>query len=128
MLVLAACGIGKPAVVAEARLWQLAKHPTLPLYPAASIARGSSGAAVAELSIERDGTVSGVTIPEAPDQDIARAVAASVRAWRFEPFKPQSTNQALRVRGKLTIYFELTGVDGTVLSSTERIKQRSGSQ
>lgn len=96
-----------------------------PEYPAASIAKGSRGVAVAELLIDTEGVVEQVRVVEAPDEHISAAVAAAVRQWRFVPLTAGPNSQERRrADGKLYFYFEIDGGKRMVLFPDEVQKGR----
>lgn len=89
--------------LSEAVIRKRAVKVVMPVFPEASKNRGTTGVAVAEIEIDRTGTVSRVEVLEAPDSDIKSAVAGAVKQWRFKPATLSGT--AVKVLGKLTFYY-----------------------
>ncbi|MGH9237718.1 MAG: TonB family protein [Vicinamibacterales bacterium] len=63
----------------------------------------SAGVVVVEVTTDTDGAVENVTMLEAPDRAIAKAVESAVARWSFQPLEVDG--QKLRQTGKLTFYF-----------------------
>lgn len=97
------------AIVPEVVLRRLAKKTPMPAYPESSRRRGAKGRAVAELDVDKAGNLTRVRLIEATDADIERAVTEAVNRWEFSPASAGEGRRPVRVRGKLTFYFEIEG-------------------
>lgn len=86
----------------------------LPTFPSYSLSRGSTGVMVANVTVNKEGTVSGVTILEAPDELIASAVRDEFKKWRFHPVTLPG-GSPVRFQGKVFLYFRVVGGRGFVL-------------
>lgn len=98
----------------ESGLRLSATHKPLPTYPAASIAKGTSGVSVATVVSGPEGNVTSVTILEAPDEAIGEAVRAALLAWKIPPVTRVGRSGASGLRAKVTFYFRITGGRGRV--------------
>lgn len=104
------------AGMSEFGIRRVATTTPMPSYPAASVANGSSGVSVAAIVSGPDGSVTSVTILEAPDDAIAEAVRQALLAWRIPPRTIQGRSEAMGVRGKVTFYFRISGGRGRVFN------------
>jgi outer membrane biosynthesis protein TonB len=111
--------------LSEESLWRRANHIVMPVFPESSVTRDSSGVAVSEIHVGVDGTVNRVDILQAPDQAIASAVTQALAQWTFPPISLEGSAKPLKVRGKLTFYFE--NDDGFVEVLSPQEKQRRSS-
>jgi TonB family protein len=102
------------AMVPEGVLRRLAKKTVLPDYPEASKKRGTTGRAVIQLDVDKEGRLTKTFILEAPDDDIKQAVTEAVRRWEFGPASAGDERKPVRIRGKLTFYFVIEGRDARV--------------
>jgi TonB family protein len=109
------------ALIAEQDIWAMALHRPMPEYPRASAERAASGVAVATVLIADDGSLRGVRVLEAPDRAIARSVRTTLESWTFR--SPEIPTGA-PAEGKITMYFEMDGASGRIVSSLERIAAR----
>jgi TonB family protein len=91
-------------------LRRFATFTVSPVYPAASLRRGSSGVAVVELSVLPSGTVERADVLEAPDSYIANAVRKAVRQWKFRLPEPMTA------KSRLAFYFSVENGQGKVLT------------
>jgi len=98
--------------ISELTVRKLAVNKVLPTYPGDALKGKFQGVAIAELSIDIEGAVSGVKILESPHDSIGESVKKSVLQWKFKPMKKD--NRPLRVVGKLTFYFSIIGGKGVV--------------
>lgn len=119
LVVLAAADTFAQAGMAESGIRRFASHKPLPAYPAASVAKGSSGVAVAAIVSGPEGNVTSVTLLEAPDEAIADAVRTALLAWKIPPMTVSGRNEAMGVRGKITFYFRIAGGRGRVFNPEE---------
>ena len=85
----------------ESAIKRNATARTMPEYPASSVASAKSGVAVAGLVTNPAGSVTDVTILEAPDQATGAAVREALMQWRFGPVTVQGRSEpyGLRPRG-----------------------------
>lgn len=104
----------------EAVLLQSVVTGGLPSYPVESIKHSSHGVTVSELRIDESGRVTSVAVLEAPDKHIAASIEKALSGWRFTPISVTDSGQFVRVRGKITLYFELREGQGYVLTAKER--------
>ena len=80
-------------------------HSPLPEYP--SDEDNSVGVAVVELIVDADGKVESARILQAPSDRLGLEVVKASRTWTFQRTSNR-LGKALRLRGKLTFYFEKT--------------------
>jgi protein TonB len=76
-----------------------------PPYPADAIAAHRSGNVVLEVKVGEDGTVTSVR-PLLGDPLLARAAAAAVRSWRYQPYR--SHDQPSSFQTDVTMTFQLS--------------------
>jgi hypothetical protein len=116
LVTLTASEVFAQAGMAESGIRRVATHKLIPLYPAASIAKGTSGVSVASIVSGLEGTVTSVAILEAPDEAIADAVRAALLSWKIPPVTIGGADriESMGVRGKVTFYFRITGGRGRV--------------
>jgi TonB family protein len=100
----------------EMVLRTMATAQPAPEYPAASIARKSTGVAVAAIATGTDGRVTTVTLLQAPDDDIAASVRTALRQWVFKPATVIGRPGAYGLQGRVTFYFRLVAGRGRVLN------------
>jgi len=108
----------------EAIVWLTATKTVRPAYPAASVAAGRQGVAVASIVGAADGLMERVDVLEAPDSRVAEAVRNALMQWVFEPLTVEGESERLRIQGKVTFYFLLDDGVPRVLGSPERIAAR----
>lgn len=117
-MVLAVRGQAPPArfptrvSVTEFLLRKYATKSTLPAFPRSSIKRNSQGVAVCQVTVNAQGNVTEVTVWEAPDSEIAKAVTRAIRKWIFKA--PTISGKSVPINGKLTFYFEIQNGRGIV--------------
>ncbi len=102
------------AIVPEGVLRNLAKKIVMPKYPEASRKRGVKGRAVAQVDVDKGGNLTDVKIIEAPDADIEQAVLQAIQQWKFGSATAGEERKPVRLRGKLTFYFVLSGSQARV--------------
>jgi hypothetical protein len=107
------------ASVNEVALLDAATLKDRPRFPADSLRRASQGVAVARLTLSLAGEVTEVEILEVPDSDIAEELRQRLATWRFDPRKLVGDSGAVAIVGKLTFYFRMAGIAGTVMNSAE---------
>jgi len=100
--------------MAESSIRRVATKRPLPAYPAESIARKSSGVAVAAVASGVDGRMASVTVLEAPDDAIAAAVREALLAWEIPSTKVMGRSEPYGIRGKVTFYFQIVNGHGRV--------------
>jgi len=88
----------------------------LPEYPASSLAKGTSGVAVATINVGVDGITSAVEVHQAPDAAIAAAIRRSFAGSTWRPLTYQGQRAAMRA--KIVLYFKIEGRRGTVVAAT----------
>jgi rhodanese-related sulfurtransferase len=103
----------------ESAIRRMAMEKPLPLYPAESVRRGTTGVAVAAVLSNADHRVSDVTILEAPDAAIGDAVRVSLLKWRIEPTTVVGESVVRGLRGKITFYFRIVDGKGRVFHPEE---------
>lgn len=91
------------AVASEGALRRNATNSPTPVFPESSRKTVAKGVAVAKIKIGPEGTVTEVTVLEAPDAAIEMAVLNAVRAWRFP--KDLVRSVPATISGRLTFYF-----------------------
>ena len=96
----------------EAQLRSRVVQAVMPVFPAASLASGAAGVAVAQIETTLDGRVDIVNIMQAPDVAIGQSVKAALLQWRFEPLLIEG--QLSKMHGKLTFYFLVNGSEALV--------------
>jgi rhodanese-related sulfurtransferase len=108
----------QPNVVrmAESGIKRVATSRTMPIYPAQSVPRKSSGVAVAAIMSGADGRVTNVIVLEAPDEAIAEAVRDALMKWQIPPTTVLGRPELYGVSGKITFYFQFTGGRGRVVN------------
>ena len=87
----------------------------MPRYPAASLARGIVGVAVAEVSVDTQGRMDSIRILEAPDAAIARSVGDALSRWRFATPEPV-LGRPVKLTSRLAFYFVIDHGEGRVLN------------
>jgi hypothetical protein len=92
------------ATVPERSLWRKATNSPLPDYPFGE--DPSVGVVVAQVFVTSEGRVESSGILQAPSARLGAEVEKAVRGWTFQRTLDGET--PLRVRGKLTFYFERT--------------------
>jgi TonB family protein len=102
------------AIVPEGVLRRLAKKTVLPDYPEASKKRGTTGRAVVQLDVDKEGRLTKTFVLESPDDDIRQAVTDAVSHWEFNPASAGDEHKPVRIRGKLTFYFVIEGRNARV--------------
>lgn len=106
----------RPLSLQESRLRQLATTHVMPEYPAASVARGADGVAVAHISTGIDDRVDHVDVLQSPDADTADAIRAALTRW-VVPVAPEPGSTVRRaVQGLVTFYFQIRSGKGVVLN------------
>jgi len=100
--------------MAESSIRRVATTKPLPAYPAESIARESSGVAVAAVASGVDGLMASVTVLEAPDDAIAAAVREALLNWEVPPTNVTGRSETYGIRGKVTFYFRIVNGRGQV--------------
>ncbi len=93
---------------AESSIRRVATKKPMPLYPAESVAKKSTGVAVAAIASGVDGRVASVTVLEAPDDAIAAAIRDALLNWEIPPTSVMGRSEQYGVRGKITFYFQIT--------------------
>ena len=93
--------------MAESSIRRVATKKPLPAYPAESVAKKSTGVAVASIASGVDGRMASVTVLEAPDDAIAAAVRGALLGWEIPPTKVMGRAQEYGIRGKVTFYFQI---------------------
>jgi periplasmic protein TonB len=91
----------------EASLRKRATRVETPRFPRESRRRGSTGVAVVSIETNESGDVVAARVLQAPDATISEAVTEAVYKWKFEP--TSHNGQPVRLTGKLTFYFLLSG-------------------
>lgn len=87
----------------------------LPAYPAASIAAGTAGVAVADYRTDVTGKMAAVEILEAPDEHIANAMRETLMQWVLEPSRLRGRENEPRPRRDTEIlYFVIENGKGIV--------------
>lgn len=81
-----------------------------------------AGVVVLEIVVEPDGIISHVATLDGPSDAVRRSVEDAVRRWRFAALPVPKSGPTLRVRGKLTFYYENSG-DGL---ADQRARRNSG--
>lgn len=120
-----ALGAGR---IAGQNIRELATNKPMPRYPRRSVAEGASGVAVAEVLVDRDGSMERVRILQAPDASIARATEEALRQWVFTRVTPPTHREGLALWSKLIFYFEIENGVGRVRipEHVERGRRRQG--
>jgi rhodanese-related sulfurtransferase len=91
------------------------KHKPLPAYPAASLAAGASGVAVADYRTDVTGRMAAVEILEAPDEHIAGVMRETLMRWVLEPSRIRGRENEPRPRRDTEIlYFVIENGKGVV--------------
>jgi TonB family protein len=107
------------ARVGAGTLEQNAHTKPMPAYPASSVARRSSGVAVAVMMVNQLGSVESVKILQAPDADIAAAVEEALKRWTFGQTRIDGVAEPAKVEGKIVLYFRLDRGKGVVVSAAD---------
>jgi len=107
---------GNVVRLSESAIKRNATARTMPEYPASSVASATHGVAVAGLVTRPDGSVTEVTILEAPDQAIGAAVREALMQWRCGPVTVQGRSEPHGLRGKVTFYFRIVSAKGRVFN------------
>jgi TonB family protein len=124
LALIAPTGLGaqRPDNRSEERLRETVLSAPTPAYPAALLAKRTSGVAVASVLVGISGKVEAVVVLEAPDPLMADAVRAAVQQWTFRPHMSGPSpdqSQPRDVASKLTFYFQIRNGAGVVLNPDE---------
>jgi len=91
----------------------------MPVYPRALLHKRSAGVAVAAVRLKLDGRMERVDILEAPDPQIAAAVATALNRWIVPEMQVVGSTERFQTVGKLTFYFLIRNGNGVVLNPDE---------
>src|SRR5438046_2237861 len=91
--------------VSEGSMRKLAIERVMPAFPLKSRKQLVKGVGVGQVEVGEKGEVERVTVLEAPDSAISKAVDQALNKWRFKPSTLQG--EPVRVIGKLTFYFSV---------------------
>jgi rhodanese-related sulfurtransferase len=100
--------------MAESGIRRVATKKPLPVYPAESLAKKSTGVAVALIVSSGEGRVASVAVLETPDNAIASAVREALLNWEIPATKVVGRSEPYGVRGKVTFYFQIVNGRGLV--------------
>jgi rhodanese-related sulfurtransferase len=93
-------------------------------YPPTSLKAGRHGVAVADVLISPDGVVRTIEVLEAPDPEIAAAVTAGLKGWKFKTVSNPATGTPAAIRSKIILYFHIENGRGQVLTPDEMVARR----
>ncbi len=99
-------GIAQPVAmvrVPESTLRKSASKVIMPAFPIDAARAGKGGVAVAEVTVDAAGHVSGVVVLEAPAESITLSLIGALKQWEFRPLGTQK--QPVGMVGKITYYF-----------------------
>ncbi len=108
----------------DASLRRIATFRPPPKYPDASLQRGASGVAVAQVFISADGRMKAVEVLEAPDADVQAAVREALMQWEFEPVLVSGSTKKMEVEGLMAFYFKVVDGTGVVMGPEEMSSAR----
>lgn len=107
-----AAGCSEPTCtlhVDSSTLRRNALRAPLPRYPRASLIKGSTGVAVAAVTVDPNGSIANTEMLEAPDSDISAAVKAILLKWCFTNWAGRPKIGRCVIESRLIFYFGTRG-------------------
>lgn len=105
--------------VPEPAFRQMIVTRVMPEYPAASVARGAQGVAVARVRAGLDNRIERVDVLQSPDADVANAVRAALAQWTLNRRNETGGPVGNAAESRLTFYFQIRNGKGVVLNPDE---------
>jgi TonB family protein len=107
LLLLTTLSLAAQSRRSEGAFRQGATERVVPVFPAASLERKSTGVVVLQVTAETDGRVGEVVVLEAPNAEIGAAARAAALEWRF-------ATSTRTIQSTLTFYFVIENGRGVV--------------
>ena len=107
-------GAGK---IGEAGIRAAAIAAPKPAYPAALLAKKTTGVSVVSLIVDTEGKPRSVIVLDAPDPLMAESARTAVERWTFHPIT--AGGRPVAMSSKLTFYFQVRNGAGVVLNPDE---------